>query len=286
MKYGVFLPNFGAFGYALTLASLARDAEQAGWDGFFIWGHITRSVPLPNVDPWVAMTAIALQTKTIQFGPIVTPLPRRRPWKVARESVSIEHLAKGRLALGVGIGSGGLNEWYNLGEETDPRARGRMLDEALDVLAGLWQGEPVSYDGQYYKVKFAHFVPKPLHAPRIPIWIAGEWPNRAPFRRAARWDGMIPLLKSADDRLNQFKAVVAYTREHRRDSSRFEIVLIGTPTPGDNPEQATELIEQFRLAGATWWLEPISPVRFGVGWADEWPFERLRERIVQGPPKT
>ena len=129
MKFGIYLPNFGPYGDARVLAGLAQDAENAGWDGFFIWDHIA-GWDLPMVDPWVALAAIACGTYRIRIGTTVTPLPRRRPWKVTREAVSIDHLSGGRLTLSVGIG-GGKSEWAQLGEETDLVKRGAMLDEAL-----------------------------------------------------------------------------------------------------------------------------------------------------------
>ena len=134
MKFGIYLPNFGSYGEARVLANLAQDAENSGWDGFFIWDHIA-GLTLPMVDPWVALAAIAVTTHRIRIGTTVTPLPRRRPWKLAREAVSIDHLSGGRLTLGVGIG-GGESEWAHLGEQPDLKKRGAMLDEALSVLVG------------------------------------------------------------------------------------------------------------------------------------------------------
>jgi alkanesulfonate monooxygenase SsuD/methylene tetrahydromethanopterin reductase-like flavin-dependent oxidoreductase (luciferase family) len=134
MKFGIYLPNFGSYGEARVLANLAQDAENSGWDGFFIWDHIA-GLTLPMVDPWVALAAIAVTTHRIRIGTTVTPLPRRRPWKLAREAVSIDHLSGGRLTLGVGIG-GGESEWAHLGEQPDLKKRGVMLDEALSVLVG------------------------------------------------------------------------------------------------------------------------------------------------------
>ena len=164
MKFGIYLPNFGPYGDAHVLADLARDAEYAGWDGFFLWDHIT-GWKLPFVDPWVALTAIALNTQRMRIGTTVTPLPRRRPWKLARETVSLDHLSGGRLTLGVGIG-GGEAEWDHLGEQPDLKVRGEMLDEALDILVGLWSGESFSYVGKYYQITEAHFLPYKLRDPR------------------------------------------------------------------------------------------------------------------------
>jgi len=193
MKFGVYLPNFGPYGDARVLAALACDAEAAGWDGFFIWDHIARSWATDVVDPWIALAAVAVATTRVRIGALVTPIPRRRPWKLARETVSLDHLSSGRLIFAVGIGSGQAVEWDDLGDEVDVKKRGQMLDEGLAVLDGLWQGEPFSHAGEYYRVKKAHFLPRAIRSPRIPVWVAGNWPNKAPMRRAARWDGAFPL---------------------------------------------------------------------------------------------
>ena len=163
MKFGIYLPNFGLFGDARILAGLAHATEDAGWDGFFIWDHIA-GWNQPIVDPWVALAAIAMSTRRIRIGTTVTPPPRRRPWKVARETVSVDQLSGGRLTLSVGIG-GGQAEYGDLGEEADPKVHGAMLDEALDVLAGLWSGETFNYSGSYYRVKETRFLPRARRPP-------------------------------------------------------------------------------------------------------------------------
>ena len=200
MQFGVHLPNFGAFGDARLLAELAQEAETAGWGGFFIWDHITRAWPVPVVDPWVALAAIAINTKRLRLGALVTPLPRRRPWKVARETVSIHRLSRSRLIFSAGIGGeGGRDvEWANLGEVVDLRKRGAMLDEGLQVMAGLWSGERFTFQGKYYQLENSQFLPAMNRMRPIPIWIGGYWPNKKPFQRAAKWDGVVPIfLKTA-----------------------------------------------------------------------------------------
>ncbi|MBN1429823.1 MAG: LLM class flavin-dependent oxidoreductase [Anaerolineae bacterium] len=285
MQYGIYLPNFGPYGDARVLASLAQDAEHSGWDGFFLWDHIA-GWSLPFVDVWVALAATALSTKRIRIGTTVTPLPRRRPWKVARETVSLDHLSGGRLILSVGIGLGEA-EWDNLGEETDSKKRGAMLDEALDVLVGLWSGEPFSYEGHYYNVKDACFQPKPMQQPRIPIWVGGFWPKKAPLRRAAKWDGMFTLFQEAeseDQELVQLKEAVSYASARRKSDQPLDVIGMGA-TPGDNLAQAADMVKKRTDLGATWWLELIAPVIFGKGFMDEWPVDAMRERIRQGPPR-
>src|SRR5918994_3738575 len=152
-RYGVSVPNFGVGVDARAIAELAREAEEGGWEGFFLWDHLLAFSPgpVPVVDPWVALTAVALSTSRVWLGPMVTPLPRRRPAKLARETASLDHLSGGRLILGVGIGAMPY-EYDYLGEEADTRVRGAMLDEGLEVLTGLWSGEPFGHHGEHYRV--------------------------------------------------------------------------------------------------------------------------------------
>jgi alkanesulfonate monooxygenase SsuD/methylene tetrahydromethanopterin reductase-like flavin-dependent oxidoreductase (luciferase family) len=289
MKYAIYLPNFGGFGRARVLADLARETEHAGWDGFFMWDHIAADFPAEMVDPWVALGAIAMQTERIRIGTTVTPLPRRRPWKLARETVSVDRLSNGRLVLGVGIGLGA-HEWDHLDEETDQKKRGAMLDEGLAVLTGLWRGEPLNYDGEFYHVKDTTFLPTPVQTPRIPIWGGGFWPNKAPMRRAARWDGVFPLAEWKEDAgpdyaLAHFKAAVTYTLEQRAQQGiegPFDVIGMGVTPPDVDP---AEVIGPYRAAGATWWLELVTPWRLGQDGSGEWPMAALREVITQGPPK-
>jgi alkanesulfonate monooxygenase SsuD/methylene tetrahydromethanopterin reductase-like flavin-dependent oxidoreductase (luciferase family) len=284
MKFGIYLPNFGPYGDARVLADLALDAEKAGWDGFFIWDHVT-GWNLPMVDPWVALAAIAANTTRIRIGTTVTPLPRRRPWKVAREALSIDHLSDGRLTLSVGIG-GGKGEWDHLGEETDLKKRGAMLDEALSVLVGLWSGESFSFAGQYYQIESARFTPKPLQQPRIPIWVGGNWPNKPPFRRAAKWDGVFPLLNTweNEEELDRLEELVRFIGKHRTQEGPFDIVVMGV-TEDAVSEEGIELVQQRADRGATWWLESLTPFRADKGYEDQWPVEALRDRVLAGPPQ-
>lgn len=288
LRFGLFVPNFGAgFGDAQPLAELAAEAEQAGWDGFFLWDHVAPNPELPVVDPWVALAAIALATQRLRIGALVTPLPRRRPWVVARSAVSVERLAGGRLVFGAGIGSGRASEWGNLGEETDPRRRAEMLDESLAVLEGLWSGEPFAFRGRHYRVEETRFLPAPLQRPRIPIWIASYWPTRAPLRRAARFDGMFPLFRSSeppDEQPRLLAEAVAFVRSVRESDAPFDVVHCDPPVAPQDHSRARARVEAFRDAGATWWLERLVPEDLGGDWLARWPAAALRERIRRGPP--
>jgi alkanesulfonate monooxygenase SsuD/methylene tetrahydromethanopterin reductase-like flavin-dependent oxidoreductase (luciferase family) len=186
MKYGLTLANAGVGGDARTLAEFAALAEASGWDGVFLEDYIVHhsAADAPTYDPWVALAAMALRTERILIGTSVTPLSRRRPWKVARETATLDHLSNGRLILGVGVGDVGDPGFGRVGEETDTKRHASMLDEALDVLVGLWSGQPFQYHGEHYHVEDVTFLPRPLQEPRIPIWVGGGYPLLGPMRRA------------------------------------------------------------------------------------------------------
>lgn len=287
IKTALYLPNYGPFGEARTIADLARDAESAGWDGFFIWDHIVRDkTALPFADPWVALTAAAMQTTTIKLGTTVTPIPRRRPHMLAKETATLDLLSNGRLILSVGIG-GGKSEWEHLGEEKDLVTRGKMLDEGLDVLVGLWSGKPFQFEGEYYHIEQAHFLPPPVQKPRIPIWVGGIWPNKRPFRRMARWDGMFPLFgPDSPDLEPVFTEAVAFVQEERKRlgiNEPFDVLMRGV-SPGDDPDEASVRINKAANLGATWWLEALTPDVFGLSPTEPETINVLRERVMQGPP--
>ena len=288
MKYAVYVPPFGSYADPHVHVDLARDAEAAGWDGYFIWDHMAMwwGTEPPVVDAWITLAAIAAVTERIRIGPLVTPVARRRPWKLARETVSLDHLSGGRLILGVGLGDS-VYEFDNLGEEADRKVRGAMLDEGLTVLAGLWSGERFSFEGAHFHVKDAHFQPTPLQQPRIPVWVAGFWPNKAPFRRAARWDGVFPL-RVGDAPMNMSpdddREMLAYIREHRKESAPFD-VLHSHGDPQEAPIRDTQRVAEYAAAGVTWWLEQVNPWRFGWEDAGPWPLEAMRACVLAGPPR-
>jgi alkanesulfonate monooxygenase SsuD/methylene tetrahydromethanopterin reductase-like flavin-dependent oxidoreductase (luciferase family) len=227
MRRAIFVAPFDELSDPRLLASLAAEAEERAFDGFFVWDHIQYSAPVRALaDPWVALSAIAYATERIRLGPLVTPLSRRRVQKLARETVTLDHLSGGRLVLGVGLGSDRNDELEPFGEVTDPRERARLLDDRLERLAAFWGGE---------------FEPPPLQLPRIPVWVAGRWPKRAPLRRAARWDGFFPIDLEEPDQLAE---LVEEVRAIRGDGP-FEIVVENPPGTDPAPWEA---------AGATWCL--------------------------------
>jgi len=289
MRYGVYVPNFGPYGDARVLAELAYEAEEADWDGFFLWDQVSKSTLTPTidpmVDPWIALAAVALRTRTIRIGALVTPLPRRRPWMVARETVSLDHLSEGRFVFGVGAG-GGYYDFEALGEVSDAKSLAALLDEGLEVLTGLWSGEQYSHVGIAYHIKEAQFLPRPLQSPRIPIWVANLWPSRAPLRRAARWDGIVPIGRDLPlaamlipEEMHEIVLSVASQPEY---TTPFEIVHMGI-TDGKDAAQDREVVAAYQQVGVTWWVEKILPELWG-SWT-EWPLEEMRMRIRKGPPR-
>jgi alkanesulfonate monooxygenase SsuD/methylene tetrahydromethanopterin reductase-like flavin-dependent oxidoreductase (luciferase family) len=286
MRHGVSVPCFGTGLDAALVANWAVAAESAGWDGFFLWDHLFAFAPGPvdAVDPWIALTAAACATGRIRLGILVTPLPRRRPLVVARQSVTLDRLSRGRLVLGAGIG-GGPFEWDYCGEQTDAATRGDMLDEHLELLERLWTGEPVRHEGRHYRVAgpdwSAVCYPPPAQQPRIPIWIGGTWPGSRPFRRAARWDGVVPMRLDGTWGVADTAAVAARIASLRTTAAPYDLAVPGE-TQGGDPARL-ERYAQHRDAGATWWIEAVHPWRYGLGEDAPWPMAAMRERIEAGP---
>jgi alkanesulfonate monooxygenase SsuD/methylene tetrahydromethanopterin reductase-like flavin-dependent oxidoreductase (luciferase family) len=248
MKFGLFVPNVGPFGDPGVLVEIACRADESGWDGFFLWDMLT-PVLAPDestdvVDPWVVLAAVAASTTTIRLGPMVTPVARRSPYKLARETASLDRLSGGRLVFGAGLGDRPDEEFAALGGDPDPRVRADKLDDGLTVLDRLWGGE---------------FTPRPVRQPRIPVWIGGHWPNSRPVRRAARWDGMFALggqTLTPDD----YQTLTATVAAQRGDTSGWDLVHAGRPhdRPADRRIDARAL-EPYEASGVTWWLEMFWP---------------------------
>ena len=280
MRFGIELAPWGDYADPRPLVRLAQTAETAGWDGFFLWDAMLHDPDhLPKADPWIALAAVAAATDRIRLGPMVTPLPRRRPWKLAREAVTLDHLSNGRLILGVGLGDPSLEEFAWFGEPgSDHRTRGCMLDEGLAILAGLWSGQAFGFEGEFYRLHEMTSAPTPVQTPRIPIWVGGWWPNRAPMRRAARWGGVHPGRLDGPLTPEDVRALVAYIRQHRTDPGPFDVV-VADATPGDQPAAAAARVRAYAEAGATWWLKE------GGTSGRAWPPERIEARVRQGPPR-
>ncbi|MGZ8563870.1 MAG: LLM class flavin-dependent oxidoreductase [Candidatus Limnocylindria bacterium] len=283
MRYAINVPNFGEYADPETFMGIARDAEAAGWDALFVWDHvlIDRDWGVPIADPWVLLSAAATVTDRIRLGPMVTPLPRRRPWVVARQTVTLDHLSGGRLTLGVGLGAPPDAEFSAFGEDPAPGVRAARLDEGLAVLTGLWSGEPYSFHGEHYRLEPLRFAPRPRQQPTIPVWVAGYWPHRAAFRRAARWQGVFPSSHATEESgepmpLDELAAVLEVIRAERGAAGMegFDVMVAGS-TPADAAE-AIRIIEPYRDVGVTWWSEGLNGYRGSL--------PEMLERLRAGPP--
>jgi alkanesulfonate monooxygenase SsuD/methylene tetrahydromethanopterin reductase-like flavin-dependent oxidoreductase (luciferase family) len=273
MKFGVIATG----GTTSQILEMAVAAEAAGWDGFFTWDGISVGA-MDTFDPWSLMGAIAVKTSKVTIGAIVSPLSRRRPWKVAREAITVDHLSHGRLVIPVGLGAkddGGISRVSN--EAPDRKTRAEMLDEALAILDLAWSEEPFSYAGKHHQVDNLVFRPTPVQQPRIPIWVVAIYPSDASMGRAARWDGVLPRMRERPfDPLKpeQIAEISDWIKAHRPGNAPFDFVLEGV-LPGDDPGAAAATVRPLAEAGATWWVES--------NWSIE--PEELLERIRQGPPK-
>jgi alkanesulfonate monooxygenase SsuD/methylene tetrahydromethanopterin reductase-like flavin-dependent oxidoreductase (luciferase family) len=283
VRFSINIPNFGDFADPRAVAKVAVEAEQAGWDGLFVWDHVVHSKRQrrgePFGDPWILLTAAALATSRVKLGTLLTPVPRRRPEQLARQVATLDALSGGRMIFAGGLGGPIEDEYGSFGDATDPKLLAERLDEGLEILRRYWSGDLVDHHGTHYEVNDVELLPATVQKPHPPVWIGGFWPNRAPMRRAARWDGAAPLFMSAKHGVvppvDEFRELASYVQEHRENDGdrRFEFVLGGV-TPGD-PEAAAAVIEPLAAAGATWWderqlqtsddLQRLTPVLRRVG---------------------
>jgi alkanesulfonate monooxygenase SsuD/methylene tetrahydromethanopterin reductase-like flavin-dependent oxidoreductase (luciferase family) len=252
VRSALFIPLFDELADPATVARLAAEAEEAGWDGVFLWDQVRWREPVQAVaDTPMTLAAIATSTERIRLGPMVTPLARRRPVKVARETATLDLLSGGRLTLGAGLGSDEFaNEFSITGEELDDRKRARMLDESLEIIKAAWTGEPVRHRGEHYTVDEMRFLPRPVQRPGIPVWIAGFYGKPRPLRRAARHEGFFPVnLEHPDQLAEMVEDVTRLRRDAGRDSAEpFDIVAALPPDRDPAP---------YADAGATWWAAEI-----------------------------
>ncbi|MFJ3406693.1 LLM class flavin-dependent oxidoreductase [Promicromonospora sp. NPDC090134] len=283
MRFSVNVPNFGDLADARAVATVARAAEEAGWDGLFVWDHVVHRKEArrgqPFGDPWMLLTAAALATSTIRLGTLVTPVARRRPEQLARQVATLDAVSGGRVVFGAGLGGPVEDEFGSFGDETDPVVLAQKLDEGLGLLARYWSGERVDHDGPHYQVRDVEILPATVQRPRPPVWVGGFWPARRPFRRAARWDGVVPLFASGHGvppTPGEVREVTEYVMEHRAASGPFNVVVGGLTTP----EAAADVVGPLAEAGATWWDE-----RGLYESPDLYSLPAVLRRVEAGPPR-
>jgi alkanesulfonate monooxygenase SsuD/methylene tetrahydromethanopterin reductase-like flavin-dependent oxidoreductase (luciferase family) len=270
VRFGIVMSNLDDYADPRQAVRLARAAEEAGWEGFFVWDHLGFVWGTPSCDPWVVLSAVAVSTTRLELGTAITPLARRRPHVVANALASLDLLSGGRVIFGAGLG-GVAEEFTAFGEPGDAKERARMLDEGLTVLDGLCSGELLTHHGQHYDVENVSLAP--LQRPRIPIWIGGE--GAPALRRAARWDGWLAPATSPDGMAKdpeRIAEMVAEIQHHRTADTPFDVAVDGYSEPGD-----AALPRAYQAAGATWWLESIHGMRG--------PLEEMMARVEAGPPE-
>lgn len=274
IKFGIYIANHGITSNPEDYIKLVKSGEEYGWDGFFLWDHVYTPWAKDQdvLDPWIILSAIASQTNNIAIGTTVTPLARRRPMKIAREAITIDRLSSGRFILGVGLG--GTAELKAIGEEENPKIRGEMLDESLEILKGLWSGKLFTFDGKHFKIKEpVKFKPKG----NIKIWVGGTWPNKKPFQRAAKYDGIFPLKAGSEDPSlypQDYREILSYIGKYRKSLESFDLIK-SIVTIGDKEEDA--YIHDFMNMGVNWLLEAF--------WSERCSLKEIQKRIELGPPE-
>jgi hypothetical protein len=270
LKFGLVLP----YTNARMVAKLASLAEEAGWDGCFLGDAIWCE------DPMISLAAAAMSTQRIRLGTMIIPMPLRRPWKVASESLALDHLSDGRLILGLGTGAVWMG-WKSFPDEvTDTRLRTEMLDESIDILTLLYQRKQFDYDGKHYHLKLTlldeqHYPPKPVQQPRIPLWVVGIWPKKKSMRRVLKCDGVI-VEKSGEEVMPvDIQEIKSYVNANRTLTVPFDIVVVGKTTDLERAQLQEKLLP-YEKAGLTWWVEDV------IGQSPE----KVIERIRQGPAKV
>jgi alkanesulfonate monooxygenase SsuD/methylene tetrahydromethanopterin reductase-like flavin-dependent oxidoreductase (luciferase family) len=281
VRFSVNLPNFGDFADARTVAAVASAAEAAGWDALFVWDHVVHRKDVrrgqPFGDPWMLLTAAALATTGLRLGTLVTPVARRRPEQLARQVATLDAISGGRVIFAAGLGGPVEDEYRSFGDTTDPTVLAERLDEGLGLLARYWSGQRVDHEGKHYRVRDVELLPATGQRPRPPIWVAGVWPAKRPMRRAARWDGVVPLFESSRHGVvppaGQVREAVSYIAGHRTaEQGPFDVVVGGVNGSAD-------VVGPLAEAGATWWDE-----RQPYESSDLYTLGPVMHRVEAGPP--
>jgi hypothetical protein len=273
MKYGIALP----YTTPRVVAKLAQLAEEAGWDGCFLGDAIW------TLDPMISLAAAAMTTSRIRLGTMITPAPLRIPWKLASESLALDHLSEGRLTLGLAAGAVWMG-WQAFPDEvSDTKARAEMLDETIDILTLLYQRKQFDYEGRHYHLNLTqldleHYPPKPVQQPRVPLWCVGIWPWSKSMQRVLRCDGIIvekrePDNHPADVLADDIRGIKAFVNASRTLETPFDIVLNGKVASLDRSQLRDKLLPLID-GGATWWIEGL--------WEES--EENATQRIRRGPP--
>jgi alkanesulfonate monooxygenase SsuD/methylene tetrahydromethanopterin reductase-like flavin-dependent oxidoreductase (luciferase family) len=266
MKFGFVVP----WADAEDVGDLAAAAEAAGWDGLFVWE------PVWGVDAWISLGLAAARTSRIRLGTLLTPPSRRRPWELASQVATVDRISHGRVTLSVGLGA--IDSGFDtFGEECDRRTRAALMDECLDIVCGLWAGQPFGYDGTHFTVRPTEFptIGHTVQQPRVPIWCVAALGRPTSMRRAMKWDGVIPQVLEPGNGARQPHLDEVVDLRSQLDALRpddhVDIVIEGTVTEHSPAAYAD--------AGATWWIESMWDAM-----AEHSPVAAAVDRLQQGPP--
>ena len=272
MRYGFVIPG----GDVGTLVEVAQEIEVAGWDGVFIADGVY------GTDPWVSLAAIAARTERVRIGPLLTPPSRRRPWKLASETATLDRLSNGRVILTVGLGAVDTG-FDKVGEQTDRAVRAELMDESLEIITRFWSGQPFQYEGKHYHINWGpDWMYTPVQTPRIPIWVVGAWPRTRSLQRALRYDGLLAARIGEADNFPppvtpaDVREIKHFVDTHRAAQTPFDIIVEGV-SPIGSTEEAAAAVRPFAEAGATWWIESMWDTPGGLA--------AVRKRIHQGVPR-
>ncbi len=278
MKFGLDISPAGPWGDPEQIAELAALAETTGWDGVFCEDYVAFPGGVETYDPWITLALVAQATERVTLATMITPLPRRRPATVAAQAMSVDRISGGRLVLGVGIGDSESDDFRRFGEPADPRERAVMLDESLEVIAGLWSGRPVTFQGRHFTVDDAELRPTPIQRPRIPIWVGGAITKRGPRERALRWDGAclyrVPPDQGWDDVTPDDVRRLRHSAEQRPGGNAGFVIAVGGRERAEDISVERRYVAELAAAGADWWHEYVPP-RLTLAEA--------RRRIESGP---
>ncbi|PWI46794.1 LLM class flavin-dependent oxidoreductase [Candidatus Heimdallarchaeota archaeon B3_Heim] len=273
MKYGFVFPKSDV----KKGIEYAQVAEKSGWDGFFVWES------LYGVDAWITLTAIACKTERIRIGTMITPLSRMRPWKVASELVTLDTISNGRVTLSVALGAIDTG-FAEFGEEIERKIRAELLDEGLEIITNLWEGN-FEYNGKHYQTRKSAFFerhppPSLVQHPRIPIWVVAAWPWKKSMARSLKYDGILPVIMSKKGKFEEItpeyiQQISNFIEKERPTTNGFDIVIEGT-TPSNDLSKAKDIVRPFEEAGGTWWIESMWEVDT---------LDPVMKRLEEGPPK-
>ena len=262
MRFGFVIP----WADADEVGDLAAAAEESGWDGIFVWE------PVWGVDAWISLAVAAVRTSRIRLGTLLTPPSRRRPAELASQVATVDRLSGGRVTLSVGLGA--VDSGFEaFGEECDKRVRAELMDECLDIVTGLWAGQPFTYEGKHYTISPTTFptIGNTVQQPHPPIWCVGVLNRPKTMIRALRWDGLLPQVLVDGQGESASLEAVAKVRAEIGDRP-YDIVIEGNGSEHSPAAWAD--------AGATWWIESMWDA---MGRAE--PVLVALDRLHDGPPR-